>query len=134
YTITVTGTITGQVRSDPDALIGYDPPLRTYFLQAFPHEETDEPALWLGTHGRAFETLEDLHHAATALGYDFMPLPYGLATKLVEDKPLLSIARARLRLLEAPESRLEECSRRRREFPSPSLFCASWRSRPPVKS
>ncbi|WP_352960393.1 hypothetical protein [Mesorhizobium sp. M1393] len=37
YTITVTGTVPGQVRSDPDAVIGYDPPLRTYFLQAFPH-------------------------------------------------------------------------------------------------
>ena len=59
YTITVTGTTTGQGRSDPDAVIGYDPPLRTYFLQAFPHEETDEPGLWLGTHDRAFETLED---------------------------------------------------------------------------
>lgn len=53
YTITVTGTVTGKVRSDPDAVIGYDPPLRTYFLQAFPHEETDEPALWLGTRDRS---------------------------------------------------------------------------------
>lgn len=64
YTITVTGTVTGQGRSDPDAVIGYDPPLRTYFLQAFPHEETDEPGLWLGTHDRAFETLEDVNGGA----------------------------------------------------------------------
>ncbi|MGX5851066.1 hypothetical protein ACWGTO_28790 [Mesorhizobium sp. PL10] len=90
YTITVTGTVTGTVsrqgRSDPDAIIGYDPPLRTYFLQAFPHEVTDEPALFLGTHHQAFEALEDLHQAAVAHGYDFMPLPHGIATRLVEDQ------------------------------------------------
>ncbi|ESY89335.1 hypothetical protein [Mesorhizobium sp. LNHC229A00] len=59
YTITVTGTVTGRGRSDPEAIIGYDPPIRTYFLQAFPHEVTDEPALWLGTHDHAFEALDD---------------------------------------------------------------------------
>ncbi|MER9927251.1 hypothetical protein NKJ84_31230 [Mesorhizobium sp. M0048] len=86
YTITVTGTVTGQGRSDPDAVIGYDPPLRTYFLQAFPHQETDEPGLWLGTHDRAFKTLEDLRRAAISHGYDFMPLSPKLAAKLVDDK------------------------------------------------
>ncbi|PZV38860.1 hypothetical protein [Mesorhizobium kowhaii] len=90
YTITVTGTVTGQGRSDPDAVIGYDPPLRTYFLQAFPHEETDEPALWLGTRDRAFETLEDLRHAAISHGYDFMPLSPKLAAKLVDDEAAAS--------------------------------------------
>lgn len=46
YTITVSG----HGRSDPEAIIGYDPPLRTFFLQAFFHEVTDDPALWLGTY------------------------------------------------------------------------------------
>lgn len=82
YTITVTG----QGRLDPDAVIGYDPPLRTYFLQAFPHQITDEPALWLGTYDRAFETLEDLHHATVAHGYDFMPLPPHVFAKLADDE------------------------------------------------
>ncbi len=82
YTITVTG----QGHSDPEAIIGYDPPLRTFFLQAFPHEVTDDPALWIGAYGHAFERLEDLHQATIALGYDFMPLPPDLATKLTEDK------------------------------------------------
>ena len=86
YTITVTGAVAGQVRSDPDAVIGYDPPLRTYFLQAFTHEETDEPALWLGTRDHAFEALEDLRHAAISHGCDFMPLSPKLAAKLVDDK------------------------------------------------
>ena len=90
YTITVTGTVTGQGRSDPDAVIGYDPPLRTYFLQAFPHEETGEPSLWLGTHDHAFETLEDLHRAAISHGYDFIPLSPKLAAKLVDDKAAAS--------------------------------------------
>ncbi|RUW45048.1 hypothetical protein EOA32_35130 [Mesorhizobium sp. M1A.F.Ca.ET.072.01.1.1] len=90
YTITVICTVTGQLRSDPDAVIGYDPPLRTYFLQAFPHEETDEPALWLGTRDRSFEALEDLRHAATSHGYDFMPLSPKLAAKLVDDKAAAS--------------------------------------------
>ncbi|MER8462079.1 hypothetical protein [Mesorhizobium sp. M1409] len=86
YTITVTGTATRQGRSDPDAVIGYDPPLRTYFLQAFPHDVTDDPALWLGTHDHAFETLQDLHDAAVAHGYCFMPLPAVVAAKLIKDK------------------------------------------------
>jgi len=88
YTITVTGTVTG--RSDPEAVIGYDPPLRTYFLQAFPHEETDEPGLWLGTHDHAFETLEDLRNAVISHGYVFMPLSPKLAAKLVDDKAAAS--------------------------------------------
>src|SRR5207245_7314198 len=82
YTITVTR----QGRLDPDAVIGYDPPLRTYFLQAFPHQKTDEPALWLGTHDHTLETHEDLHHAAIAHGYDFMPLPKDVAAQLVTYK------------------------------------------------
>ncbi|RWJ01278.1 hypothetical protein [Mesorhizobium sp.] len=86
YTITVTGTVTGQSRSDPEAIIGYDPPLRTFFLQAFPHDVTDDPALWLGTHDHAFERLEDLHRAALARGFDFMPLSAEMSSKLIEDK------------------------------------------------
>ncbi|MER9126412.1 hypothetical protein NKH81_25600 [Mesorhizobium sp. M0959] len=90
YTITVTGTVTKQGRSDHEAIIGYDPPLRTYFLQAFPHEETDEPALWLGTRDRAFEALEDLRHAAISQGYDFMPLSADVAAKLIADKAAMA--------------------------------------------
>jgi hypothetical protein len=58
----------------------------TFFLQAFPHEVTDDPALWLGTYGHAFKRLDDLHDATVALGYDFKPLPPNVATKLIEDK------------------------------------------------
>jgi hypothetical protein len=82
YTITVTG----QGRSDPEAIIGYDPPLRTFFLQAFPHKVTDDPALWLGTYDQEFLSLAALHAAALAEGYDFMPLPEDLAEQLPADK------------------------------------------------
>lgn len=82
YTITVTG----NGRSDPEAIIGYDPPLRTFFLQAFPHEETDDPALWLGTYDLEFDSLSGLHRAALAEGYDFTPLPVGIAEQLTADK------------------------------------------------
>lgn len=81
YTITVTG----KGRTDPDAILGYDPPLRTLFLQAFHHEVTDDPALWVGTYVQQFGTLAALHAAALTEGYDFMPLPEGVAVKLAED-------------------------------------------------
>ena len=82
YTITVTG----QGRSDSEAIIGYDPPLRTFFVQAFPHEVTDDPALWIGTYDHEFGTMEGLHRAALAEGYDFMPLPASVAEQLTADK------------------------------------------------
>lgn len=78
-------TVTGQGRTDTDATIGYDPPLRTLFLQAFPHEVTDDPALWLGTYDHQFGTLAALHAAALTEGYDFMPLPEDVAAKLAGD-------------------------------------------------
>ncbi|AZO22584.1 hypothetical protein EN817_24040 [Mesorhizobium sp. M3A.F.Ca.ET.174.01.1.1] len=80
YTITVTS----DHRSDPNAVIGYDPPLRTLFLQAFPEESGDDLALWLGTSDCEYETLDALHAAARSRGFDFMPLPDDVALLLVE--------------------------------------------------
>ena len=65
YTI----TFTSNDRSDPDAVIGYDPPLRTFFLQAFPDETGDGLALWLGTSDRDYETLDALHAAALEIDW-----------------------------------------------------------------
>lgn len=81
YTITVTST----GRSDPDAVIGYDPPLRTFFLQAFPDESGDDLALWLGTCDHEYESVDSLHAAARSLGFDFMPLPKDVVAQLVDD-------------------------------------------------
>lgn len=81
YTITVTG----DHRSDPAAVIGYDPPLRTFFLQAFPDVTGDDLALWLGTSDREYETVDALHMAALSRGYSFMPLPEDIAAQLRTD-------------------------------------------------
>ncbi|WP_256754642.1 hypothetical protein [Mesorhizobium sp. Mes31] len=81
YTITVTS----NDRSDPDAIIGYDPPLRSFFLQAFPDESGDDLALWLGTSDREYETIDALHMAARSRGFDFMPLPKDVVAQLADD-------------------------------------------------
>ena len=79
-------TVTGRGQSDPEAVIGYDRPLQTFFLQAFPDEEGEDLALWLGTEYRAFETLTALRAAAVAEGYDFMPLSSEILWRLVNDR------------------------------------------------
>lgn len=82
YTITVTS----DNRADPDAVIGYDPPLRTFFLQAFPDESGDNLALWLGTSDREYETLAALYAAAQSRGFDFLPLLDDVALQLAGDQ------------------------------------------------
>ena len=81
YTITVTN----NHRSDTEAVIGYDPPLRTFFLQAFADESGDDLGLWLGTIDREYETLDTLRAAARLRGFDFIPLPDDVALLLSED-------------------------------------------------
>ncbi len=83
YTITVTRTASRY--SDPDAIIGYDRPLQTFFLQAFPDAECEDLELWLGTNFREFETLSQLRTAAIARGFDFIPLASGILHKLLDD-------------------------------------------------
>ncbi len=82
YTITVTS----EDHADPDATIGYDPPLRTFFLQAFLDESGDDLELWLGTSDREFETIDALHRVALSSGFSFMPLPGDVALLLVADR------------------------------------------------
>jgi hypothetical protein len=81
YTIAVTR----NGRSDPDAVIGYDPPLRTFFLEAFPDESGDDLALWLGTSDREFGTIDALHAATRSHGFDVMPLPDDIIARLSAD-------------------------------------------------
>ncbi|MBY3136503.1 MULTISPECIES: hypothetical protein [Rhizobium] len=83
YTITVTRT--ASLHSDPDAIIGYDRPLQTFFLQAFPDTEGEDIELWLGTNLREFETVSQLRTAAIARGFDFKPLASGILHKLLDD-------------------------------------------------
>ena len=81
YTITVTS----DGHTDADATIGYDAPLRTFFLQAFPHESGNDLALWLGTSDREYETLDALQMPALSRGCSVMPLPEDVALLLADD-------------------------------------------------
>lgn len=82
YTIIVTGH---GCHADPEAIIGSDPPLRTFFIQAFPDESGDDLALWLGTSDCEYETVEALRAAVLARGFDFTPLPEDVALLLADD-------------------------------------------------
>ncbi|MBB4187311.1 hypothetical protein GGE07_003975 [Sinorhizobium terangae] len=62
YTITVINL--SDHNTDPEAVIGYDRRLQTFFLQAFPDAEGEDLALWIGTQYCAFETLTSLRSAA----------------------------------------------------------------------
>ncbi|BBB10617.1 hypothetical protein [Sphingopyxis sp. EG6] len=62
-------TVRSSTRTDDNAVIGYDPPMRTYFLQAFEDIESDEPGLWLGTRFDEYPDLPSLVAAVEAGGY-----------------------------------------------------------------
>jgi hypothetical protein len=57
-------------RTDESAVIGYDPPMRTYFLQAFEDPATEQPRLWLGTRFDQYPDLASLIAAAKERGFD----------------------------------------------------------------
>lgn len=67
-------TVTGQAQTDREAIIGYDPPLRTFFLQAFPDSETDACALWLGGILHEFSSLEAIVETARSRGFEIRGL------------------------------------------------------------
>ena len=73
YTI----TLSKGERTDEEAVIGFDAPLLTYFLQGF---ETDDdfgtPEIWLGTLLEEFPTLEAIVEAARRQGYEVRNLDH----------------------------------------------------------
>jgi hypothetical protein len=83
YTITVTRTASRH--SDPDATIGYDRPLQTFFLQAFASSDGQDLELWLGTEYQEFATLAALRAAAVNQGFDFLPLASGTLHRVLDD-------------------------------------------------
>ncbi|WP_261324073.1 hypothetical protein [Rhizobium leguminosarum] len=95
YTIAVTRTASRH--SDPDAVIGYDRPLQTFFLQAFPDADGENLELWLGTDLREFETLSRLRTAAIARGFDFIPLASASFTSCWTTMPAKRITRSATR-------------------------------------
>lgn len=69
-------TLTSGSRSDPAAVIGYDRPMRTYFLQGFPKPQLDwdDFEIWLGLDIEACRTLEILVDAARLRGFEIVGL------------------------------------------------------------
>jgi hypothetical protein len=74
-----TVTVRSTSQTDEDAVIGYDPPFRSFFLTAFPNEETDDNALWLGGLLEEYPSLEGIIEAATAHATRIQVLPMGLS-------------------------------------------------------
>lgn len=73
YTITL---LKGE-RTDGEAVIGYDPPLRTFFLQGFESDDDfGTPEIWLGTLLEEFPTLEGIIEAARVQGYEVRGLDH----------------------------------------------------------
>ncbi|NSZ10087.1 MULTISPECIES: hypothetical protein [Agrobacterium] len=71
---------TVEVRSatatDEEATIGYDRPLRTFFLTAFPDPDTDAVSLWLGGFLEEYPTLEGIILAARSQGFEISGLSH----------------------------------------------------------
>ena len=61
-------TVVRKDEIDHDAIIGFDPPLRTFFLQAFMGGGYRE--LWLGTFLEEFTSLEAIIEQARVEGYE----------------------------------------------------------------
>lgn len=78
-------TISNGSKTDHQGVLGYDPPLRTFFLQAFPDPETDMCALWLGTLLEEFPSLESIVNAARDEGYDIYDLSGDVILSLIKE-------------------------------------------------
>lgn len=80
-----TVTIFGPTGIDDEAVIGYDPPLRTFFVQGFFDAETDDPKLWLGTRLEQFPALPSLLDHLEMLGYSVENLDAGIVADMTEE-------------------------------------------------
>ncbi|WP_104668261.1 hypothetical protein [Ensifer adhaerens] len=77
--------VKSATNADPDATIGYDRPLRTFFLQAFPDPLTDECALWLGAFLEEYTTLESIVETARARGYEVRGLSREMMLAMIKE-------------------------------------------------
>ncbi|OWK25712.1 hypothetical protein AJ87_07525 [Rhizobium yanglingense] len=78
-------TLQSNGRSDETAIIGFDRPLRTFFLTGFPDAETEELEIWLGTCLEEFPSLQSLIEAARAQGYEITGLGTDVIMALVKE-------------------------------------------------
>jgi hypothetical protein len=77
--------VKSATNADPEATIGYDRPLRTFFLQAFPDPTTDECALWLGAFLEEYSTLESIVEAARTQGYEVRGLTREMMLAMIKE-------------------------------------------------
>ncbi|MGV1908510.1 MULTISPECIES: hypothetical protein [Agrobacterium] len=78
-------TVKSDLQTDENAVIGFDPPLRTFFLQAFPNEATDACALWLGGFLEEYPSLESIIDAARSEGYEVHGLTHDVIIALTKE-------------------------------------------------
>ncbi|GAK73136.1 hypothetical protein RRU01S_31_00700 [Agrobacterium rubi TR3 = NBRC 13261] len=78
-------TVKSNLQIDESAVIGFDPPLRTFFLQAFPDEATDACALWLGGFLEEYRSLESIIDAARSEGYEVHGLNHDVIIALTKE-------------------------------------------------
>jgi hypothetical protein len=73
--------------TDKNAIIGYDKPLRTFFLQGFVAEDDDfdEPEIWLGAFLEEFPTLESLVEEARNKGCEIVGLKHAAIISMLEE-------------------------------------------------
>lgn len=72
-----TVTLARGERTDDEGVLGYDPPLRTFFLQGFEADDDfGTPEIWLGTLLEEFPTLESIIEAARSDGYEVAGLDH----------------------------------------------------------
>ena len=73
--------------TDENACIGFDPGLRTFFMQGFnvDHGDFEEPSLWLGTCLEEYPSLDDIITTARARGYEVKGLTPNLVIELVKE-------------------------------------------------
>jgi hypothetical protein len=74
-------TVRSATAIDGNAIIGYDPPMRSYFLQAFEDPKTEDLGLWLGTRLEEYPSLPTLLEAARTRGFSID----GLTPDLIAD-------------------------------------------------
>lgn len=75
-------TVTRGDEIDADAVIGFDPPLRTFFLQAFRGGGFRE--IWLGTFLEEFTGLEAITEQARRQGYEIADMPGGTIIEMTK--------------------------------------------------
>ena len=78
-------TLKSSGRSDETAIIGFDRPLRTFFLTGFPDPETEELEIWLGTCLEEFPSLQNIIEAARAQWYEITGLERDAIMALVKE-------------------------------------------------